>query len=657
MNNYIAIGDVIMDVYLDASWNPLGYYAGGSVWNDLINIKNHSRDACCYGIGTCGSDPAGDWVLDIFSRHGIDMSSIRRTRHPVKRFSIIVDGEKTKSQKTCPVCGQSVWQSGTAFPAAIPAQFEELEPGVVLIDSLKKNTLELAKKFRDKGWLTAGDIGYTNHLRYLSIEGIRDLIVDRFDILQLNERVYRFLANKLSLDGEKQLFEVLGCRYLSVTKGAEGSEFVYRDPSGNTASIYAPAKSADVVDPTGAGDMYFSTLLYSLDRRGDLEGDVSGVVDLAARNAGQRIGTVGGVGVLEQIDVLCGDCSVCGSVNAAAKAKRSKRQQIETNTTHLLNRILRSMESDASQRVKAILDGIDGTIYMVGTGGSYASALYAAETVNEYHPTSKAVACHPRDILISGLNKVTAVFLFSYSGSTKDIMNVYALCEERGVPVCLVTKKQSTGFPELPSDSIISYSNSNSSTKERGFLSIAGTLIPMCVFAEAYYHEVDCAFRDFLKKCFSDRSEEFSRGIGYPILSAKGLTIDIFSESGTSCAALDLESKFVESGLGRVVVHEKKDFSHGRFNILERIPPDFIVFLEARQGRYSKKLKEYLMRREIPMILLSTQYPGILGQLDLMIASQFFLKAVSKQANYDMSRPDYPQDAMTLYRYAGKDLL
>ena len=656
MNNYLAIGNLVLDIYLDENHIPLGYYSGGSIWNNLINIKNLKHTAHCFGIGTCGQDWAGDFLLDIFSQHDIDMSSIKRTKHQTNRFNIIVNGEKTKSQKTCSKCGQTLWYSGTTSLKCVPQKFSEIDPGVVIVDCLKQDVLAIAKEFKQNGWLISADIGYISHLRYLSMEKIRTLLIDRFDILQINDSVYRFLASKLSLTDETELYKLLGCHYLSITNGANGSAFLYKDEENQIITHSVSAKIVNAIDPTGAGDMYFSTLLASLDKYGKLIGKIEEILDLAANNAANRTLTVGGVGLLRQLEITEGDCLVCGYKKTATTASRCRRKQIETNTTHLFDRILRSLESQASNFVKSVLDGIDGTICMVGTGGSFASACYAAEVINEHHKTAKAFACHPRNALIDGLKKVNAVFLFSYSGNTKDILAVYSMCIANSVPVYLVTKKRCSSLTDLNPTSIISYSNSNSDAKERGFLSMAGTLIPMCTFVQAFWNESAFTFNEFLKNCFINRNREFCRGLDNKIPTTSRCTVDVFYEKSSICAAIDFESKLVESGVGRVVLHEKKDFSHGRFNILERMPPDYIVFFEGTDGRYSEKLKRYLERRNIPTVFIKTQYSGVLGQLDLTIATQHFLNALSKHLDYDMSKPDYPKDAMALYRYSGQDL-
>ena len=187
---------------------------------------------------------------------------------------------------------------------------------------------------------------------------------------------------------------------------------------------------------------------------------------------------------------------------------------------------------------------------------------------------------------------------------------------------------------------------------------MAGTLIPMCIFGEIYYSNSNNSFIEFLKECFERRRNEFLNERYFFNLPDRKMTVDIFSGVDTNCAAIDLESKFIESGLARVVIHEKKDFSHGRFNILEKYTPDLIVFLDNIRGAYSEKLLRYLEKRENLYIYhLVTTQGNIWGDLDLVIAAEFFSKYLSKVLDYDMAKPDYPEDAMTLYRYSRKDLL
>lgn len=659
MKNYVALGDLILDIYHNTMEEEFGYYIGGSAWNDLVNISSLDSDTRCFCIATCGNDWAGDFVIQELNELGIDTANISRIKKHTKRFNIVVNGEQTKSQLECPYCKQTIWYSDSKLPKSMPEIFRSASKGIVIIDSLKKSVLELAKSFCNEGWFLAVDIGYINHLRYMSKENIRSLICGMFGIIQMTGRVYKFLLNKFSCSNEQELFEVLNCRYLNITDGENGSKFVYKNSSDIIEVKSKSAVYTRVIDPTGAGDAYFSMLLQQLNSEGNFSLGVEAALDKAGLYASNRVAVTGAHGRYKKMIPPCGDCKVCGSIKKEKTATKSSQQKIATNTNHLLDRTLRALESNAAQRLQEILSSIKGYVLMVGTGGSFAAAEFAAKCVSQFHPNILAQSCHPRDIAIDGLSKIDTVILFSYSGKTKDIQSVYDLCQKEGVKVYIITKYEYSVNDSLyDENALISYSTSKSSTKERGFISMAGTLIPMCIFGEIYYSNPNNSFREFLKECFERRCHEFSNEKYFFSLPDRKMLVDIFSGVDTSCAAMDLESKLIESGLARVVIHEKKDFSHGRFNILEKYAPDLIIFLDNVRGAYSDKLFRYLEKRENLYIChLVTTQGNIWGDLDLVVASEFFSKYLSKVLDYDMAKPDYPEDAMGLYRYSRKDLL
>lgn len=659
MKNYVALGDLVLDIYYHSTMDLAGYYAGGSAWNDLLNLSRLEPESKFFSIATCGDDWAGDFVLEILNSKGVDTTNVARINKLTKRFNIIVDAERTKSQLECPNCGEKIWYANSKLPSHIPDIFFALPQGVVVIDSLKKSVLGLAQSFNDNGWFLAADVGYINHLRYMSNDSIKALFCGMFGLLQINNRVYKFLLSKFSCRNEFELFELLNCRYLNITDGSNGSRFVYKDSLGNIDIKFSEAIHTQVVDPTGAGDAYFSMLLHLLDAQGNFTADIDTALKEASSYASKRVAVLGANGDYIKLAVPFGDCNICGNIVKNKTAKKSPQQKIATNTNHLLDRTLRALESKAAQRLQEILSSLHGRLLMVGTGGSFVAAEFAAKCVTQYHIDASAAACHPRDIIISGLNKVNGVILFSYSGKTKDIQIVYDLCQKESIPVYIITKYERINADGLyDENSIISYSASKSNTKERGFISMAGTLIPMCIFGEVYFPIINGTFKTFLSECFERRSHEFSSDIFfYHQLPSRRLTIDIFSGEDTICTAIDLESKFIESGLARVVIHEKKDFSHGRFNIIEKYKPDLLVFLDNVRGAYSEKLFRYLEKRDSLYICrLASDYGNIWGDLDLVIAAEFFSKYLSKTVDYDMAKPDYPEDAMTLYRYSRKDL-
>lgn len=325
------------------------------------------------------------------------------------------------------------------------------------------------------------------------------------------------------------------------------------------------------------------------------------------------------------------------------------------NQKLLPNRINDALKTDAVKEVASLKGKADGNILCVGTGGSYAAALFAAKCVNTYEKGT-AVAVKPRDALLYPLEKYSLVLLFSYSGTTNDIQVVYRVCRKKGVAVRVITALDKN-FDDCPyeREETISYCSSSPDFEERGFISMASTLIPVCLFAKSYYDGVD-AFEKYLSAVFSQNEKKFSA----PILSDKKtpLTVDVFTAYDTGTASAIIESDIIESGIGRAVTHEKKDFSHGRYNAIEAMPPDLVVFLDNKTGAYSAKLKEYLSERiSCPLLVMKTEYDGIWGDFDLAVGAQFLISELSEETDYDASAPVYPAEAKSLYRYADCDVL
>ena len=100
---------------------------------------------------------------------------------------------------------------------------------------------------------------------------------------------------------------------------------------------------------------------------------------------------------------------------------------------------------------------------------------------------SNTYSLYPRDVLYRNNNKIDKVILFSYSGTTNDIINsvkdfdkekIYAIT--KGELQSIVLK---TGILKK---NILSYRSSSNKGKERGFLSFEGAVAPAAIFLKYY---------------------------------------------------------------------------------------------------------------------------------------------------------------------------
>lgn len=92
------------------------------------------------------------------------------------------------------------------------------------------------------------------------------------------------------------------------------------------------------------------------------------------------------------------------------------------------------------------------------------------------------------------------------------------------------------------------------------------TLAPVIIMDDDYNFKCFDKNQELLKN-----SEEFVSKLNIAEI-AKAIknnpVIHVFYEWNTLPTAIDIESKFVESGIANVILHEKKNFSHSRYTSL-----------------------------------------------------------------------------------------
>ena len=89
-----------------------------------------------------------------------------------------------------------------------------------------------------------------------------------------------------------------------------------------------------------------------------------------------------------------------------------------------------------------------------------------------------------------------------------------------------------------------------------------------------------------------------------------GDTINIFAGDYTKSAAADFESKIIESGFVNAIIHEKKNFSHGRFINYENLNNKNSFYFKSKTGSlYEKSLLNYLKNGN--SLVIESSYDGV----------------------------------------------
>ena len=132
----------------------------------------------------------------------------------------------------------------------------------------------------------------------------------------------------------------------------------------------------------------------------------------------------------------------------------------------------------------------------------------------------------------------------------------------------------------------------------------------------------------------------------------EGSCFNLFTGDFTESAGYDLESKIVESGIYNCLIHEKKNFSHGRFINYEHLSKKKkIYFKQKTTSPYEEGLLNYL--KDGDNLIIESNYDGILCEYDLLIATQYLIYYIAKLLDIDISKPAYSEEAMKIYFYKG----
>lgn len=654
--NVIGIGDLVVDYYFENKVFK-GICGGMTTFNVISHL---AKDFQTYAYAVCGNDFEGEIAIKSLNDIGVNTDYIKIENIKTRCFYINIDKENKifTSKKSCPICGEKKWYETTRLSNKIPAKLISND-SILVLDTINKINLEIVNKFKKKGSKVALDMGQVGNFRYLTQEEILNKLLNKFDLVQLNERVAVFLMEKFKYNLYIDLNKIFNCDLLIITHGKQGATIIYK----NKEIKYQLKSIAEEIDPSGAGDAFLSVAIkkwilnkFEMNEK-DLNEMFEEASDLSSKIV-QKLGARSTILNLYDKNIINEMC-LCGA-EFQKKNKRKIKKTI-TNLTHLKTRINTALESKAYEIILNESENMDGVAAFIGTGGSKIPAIFSSKVINTIKGIT-TLALNPRDIVYRNNKDIKNIFAFSYSGLTEDIL--YALQNNINVKKYIITKgNENKILSKYSNAQIISYGKKNTNSgKERGFLSFEGVLAPCSLFAKLYYEKFYKKENfekflntriDFWNEHFEEYFKENKKNL-QNILDKKNL-LDIFIGDYSESPGYDLESKIVESGIYRVELHEKKNFSHGRFISLEQYEPDGIIYLKNKYTTdYENKLLEYLNNYNKKLIIIESEYDGILGEFDLLIGVQYFIKSISKLLNIDLSKPTYSDNSMKLYKFKGE---
>ena len=681
----IGIGDLVLDVYMNEK-EIIGITSGMSFANVIYNItrllkedKNIEFESIIYGV--CGNDIAGNIILKEAEESGIQTKYITiKDKKDTRKFYIYLDENSNfvASKKKNYITKKESWYSTSIVKKDIPEELLSKE-NIYVLGSVSKNFRDIMDMIEEKEGKICLDLGHIAAFRYISLSKLKEMLTRKYYIVNLNERVAKYLLTRFGYNEYKELKQIFLTDMLIITKGKEEVEIFVKD-------IRYVLKNENInyneKDPSGAGDLLFSHYIVAniirennMKTKKDIKEEsqyftkqeleeIYNNANKEIYNLVSKLGARIGVDIKKPTEEFVKIENTEESKEVKEKNIHKLKNAIEKLEERVESALLNYNEkSEAGLELLKDLESNKKQKYIcIGSGGSSIPSEFTKTIINNTFGVD-IQTMFPKEYLETNTEKYMEylnIICFSYSGSSPEIVQLlngkynmaYIVTKANEEDLKISLKENNVDISKIR---IISYNNESS--KERGFLSIEGIIVPALIMHMLVEKKKKEDILELFKKQFEKQKEKvenyFKENIeGLKKAFKKKNIIDIYYDNYTKPIMCDLESKIVETGIYRCTTHEKKNFSHGRFITLEKYPSDVQIYLKLKKDtKYDDELLKYLSIYSKNLIILEPDEEDNNGILELLIYSQLFIYEISKLLKKDLSNPDYSEDSMKIYRY------
>ena len=291
---FVSHGDIILDNVYDGDLNLIKQDGGGSNWNSLYNLSYMGE--ICYAIGTCGKDKEGDIAISSLKNHGVNVDFIRRDDITTSIMNIIIPNKSKLGDDTIihswysPITNKRTLFFRENLPTNIPQELENKEI-YVLLDKFETVNLEFINNIKNKK--VCLDIGHVRFIEHYSKQYLINFFKNG-NLVQLNNNVAPLLFERLQIENEFELFDLLDLDLLVITKGKKGASFIFKENDEFVCVDKSPEVIAEVVDSSGAGDAFFATVIKEYAYADKIDKNfISHTFDIANKASRDVIGQLG----------------------------------------------------------------------------------------------------------------------------------------------------------------------------------------------------------------------------------------------------------------------------------------------------------------------------------------------------------------------------
>ena len=303
-------------------------------------------------------------------------------------------------------------------------------------------------------------------------------------------------------------------------------------------------------------------------------------------------------------------------------------KSMKTNFEFLKERVVDSLNSTDLEFIRNELSKLEEPTLFSGVGGSSVVSEFGAKVINAKNAIV-SVNSEPRDFIYRNNNAFKNVVACSYSGNNYGVELSFLRC----------LRKYLLSNNSFDEEDVTYLKYDTTIDKERSFISLGATLIPVSILMDYYLNGRDRSMLDSIE----ERSFDFD---------LESDIYEIYSGYDTSASSKYLESTMVESGIGIPIVHDKYAYCHGRSTL--GINYNGIAIYYNRNTEFDNMMLEELKQYYSRIITIDSKYEDqILDDYQMLIQSMYLTKYIAEKKNKDLSKVEYSPIVKKLYKYKG----
>lgn len=304
-------------------------------------------------------------------------------------------------------------------------------------------------------------------------------------------------------------------------------------------------------------------------------------------------------------------------------------KNMKINFEYLKERVVDSLDNTDLEFIRNELSKLNEPTLFSGVGGSSVVSEFGAKVINAKNGIV-SVNSESRDFLYRNNVAFRNVVACSYSG------NNY------GVELSFLKdlKKYLLSNNSFDDKDVTYLKYETTIDKERSFISLGATLIPVSILMDYYLSGQYSLMLD----CIEESPFDFD---------LESDVYEIFSGYDTSTASKYLESTMVESGIGIPIVHDKYSYCHGRSTL--GINYNGIAIYYNRNTEFDRMMLEELKKYYSRIITIDSKFEDqILDDYQMLVQSMYLTKYISEKKSKDLSKVEYSPIVKKLYKYKGQ---